>query len=284
MVYIKSLNGKKKKKPKSSDGSSHENLVSFPRTDTPEAPIISGMREATEGQLISINCSVNYYCPTRPPTLHLIWERGDQQNITMPVEIQTVFAEPNKPTLLASLSFTVSHQVKPRLRCEASYPGASPLTTAKELHVTCEQIWVCFCYLTGFTCLIHQIFIILICFSVSPKDVVVQVQSLTVKEGGSALLVCTCKADPPAFDYHWSYSQQGRTVYLHHRTHMVRVFNVTRDMRVRCSAQNLIGQGESQPTPLNIKCKVRFFLGLLYTILLFGEWSYDGFYILNSKT
>ncbi|CAG03356.1 unnamed protein product [Tetraodon nigroviridis] len=182
------------------------------------------------GNWVSMNCSVNYHCPSRPPVLNLIWERGKPLNITKPVEMQTVFAEPNKPMLLASLSFTVSHQVKPRLRCEASYPGASTLATAKELHVT-----------------------------FSPKDVVVQIQSLIVKEGGSALLVCTCKADPPAFEYRWSYSQQGHTVYLHHRTHMVRVFNVTRDMRVRCSAQNLIGRGESQPTSLNIKCKVVFF-------------------------
>lgn len=112
----------------------------FPRTDTPEAPIISGMLAATEGQVVSMNCSVNYHCPSRPPALQWIWERGDQLNITKPVEIQTIFAEPNRPMLLASLSFTVSHQVKPRLRCEASYPGASALATSKELHVTCEQI------------------------------------------------------------------------------------------------------------------------------------------------
>lgn len=232
-----------------------------------------------------MNCSVNYHCPSRPPVLNLIWERGKPLNITKPVEMQTVFAEPNKPMLLASLSFTVSHQVKPRLRCEASYPGASTLATAKELHVTCEQIWVHFRYLTWFVCLIHLNYIIFICFSVSPKDVVVQIQSLIVKEGGSALLVCTCKADPPAFEYRWSYSQQGHTVYLHHRTHMVRVFNVTRDMRVRCSAQNLIGRGESQPTSLNIKCKVVFFFsfGLLYTKFLFGKWSYVGSYIFNSE-
>lgn len=97
-----------------------------------------------------------------------------------------------------------------------------------------------------------------ICFLVSPKDVAVQIESKIVKEGGSALLVCSCKADPPAFQYHWSYSQQGRTVYLRQRTHMIRVFNVTRDMRMRCSAQNLIGRGESQLTPLNIQCKTIF--------------------------
>ncbi|XP_071782698.2 uncharacterized protein LOC139932729 [Centroberyx gerrardi] len=76
-----------------------------------------------------------------------------------------------------------------------------------------------------------------------------------VQEGASALLVCSCKADPPVTEYRWSYSQHGRTVNLHRRTHTVRVYNVTRDMRVRCSAQNLIGRGESHPTALNIQYK-----------------------------
>lgn len=89
---------------------------------------------------------------------------------------------------------------------------------------------------------------------VPPKDVKIQVQTLTVKEGGNALLMCSCKADPPATEYHWSYSQHGRTVHLHQRTHTVRLYNVTRDMRVQCTAQNLIGRGESRPTTLNIQC------------------------------
>lgn len=82
----------------------------------------------------------------------------------------------------------------------------------------------------------------------------VQVQTLIVQEGGSALLVCSCKADPPVSEYRWSYSQYGRTVHLHQRTHAIRLFNVTKDMRVRCSAQNMIGRGESRATPLNIQC------------------------------
>lgn len=89
---------------------------------------------------------------------------------------------------------------------------------------------------------------------VPPKDVKIQVQTLAVKEGGNALLMCSCKADPPATEYHWSYSQHGRTVHLNQRTHTVRLYNVTRDMRVRCVAQNLIGRGESRPTTLNIQC------------------------------
>ncbi|KAL7393295.1 hypothetical protein ABVT39_009149 [Epinephelus coioides] len=194
--------------------------------DTPEAPVISGMLSATEGQLVTLNCSVSYHCPSRPPALQWSWERGAQLNSTEPGEVQTLHPEPHRPMLLASLSFTVSHQVKPRLKCEVSYPGAKALAISKDLHVT-----------------------------FSPKDVKVQVQSLIVQEGGSALLVCSCKADPPVSEYRWSYSQHGRTVHLDQRTHTVRVHNVTRDMRVRCSAKNLIGRGESRPTALNIRYK-----------------------------
>nr|XP_046254929.1 B-cell receptor CD22 isoform X2 [Scatophagus argus] len=194
--------------------------------DTPDAPVISGTMSATEGQMVTLNCSASYHCPSRPPALQWIWERGVQLNGTELGEVQTLHPEPHRPLLLSSLSFTVSHKVKPRLRCEVSYPGARALTTSKDLHVT-----------------------------FSPKDVTVQIQSLMVQEGGSALLVCSCKADPPASEYRWSYSQHGRTVHLQQRTHTIRLFNVTRDLRVRCSAQNLIGRGESRPTLLNIQYK-----------------------------
>ncbi|XP_074539583.1 sialoadhesin [Halichoeres trimaculatus] len=196
--------------------------------ESPEAPVISGVLSATEGQLVTLNCTVRYHCPSRPPALQWRWERGAQMNGTEPGDVQTLQLqpEPDRLVLLASLSFIVSHQVKPKLRCEVSYPGAKTLATSQELHVTFP-----------------------------PKDVVVQVQTLTVHEGGNALLVCSCKADPPASEYRWSYVQHGNTVHLHQRTHSVRIFNVTRDMKVRCSAKNLIGRGDSQPTKLNIQYK-----------------------------
>lgn len=194
--------------------------------DTPEAPVISGTLAATEGQLVTLNCSVGYHCPSRPPALRWSWERGAQTNSSGPGEVLTLYPQPHGLMLLAPLSFTVSHQVKPRLRCEVTYPGAKSLATTRDLHVTFP-----------------------------PKEVKVQVETLTVQEGGNALLVCTCKADPPVTEYRWSYTQRGRTVHLHQRTHTVRVYNVTRDMRVRCLAQNLIGRGESRPTPLNIQYK-----------------------------
>ncbi|KAF7670438.1 hypothetical protein LDENG_00074530 [Lucifuga dentata] len=193
---------------------------------TPEAPVISGMLSATEGQLVILNCTIRYFCPSRPPALQWHWERGVLLNSSEPGRAQILYPEAHRPVLVTSLTFTASHQIKPRLRCEASYPGAKSVSTSKELHVTFP-----------------------------PKDVKVQVQSLTVQEGANALLVCSCKADPPATEYLWSYSQHGRTVHLHQHTHTIRVYNVTRDMRVRCSAQNLIGRGESHPTTLNIQYK-----------------------------
>ncbi|XP_062255430.1 B-cell receptor CD22 [Platichthys flesus] len=194
--------------------------------DAPEAPVISGRSAATEGELVTLNCSVSYHCPSRPPTLQWSWEKGAPLNSTDPGEVLTLRPDPNRLMLLAQLSFTVSHQVKPRLRCDVTFPGATSMATSKDLHVTFP-----------------------------PKEVKVQVQSLTVLEGGNALLVCTCKADPPVSQYHWSYTQHGRTVQLRQRTHSVRLYNVTRDMKVRCSAHNLIGRGESRPTPLDIQYK-----------------------------
>ncbi|XP_034553968.1 sialoadhesin isoform X2 [Notolabrus celidotus] len=194
--------------------------------ESPEPPVISGVLSATEGQLVTLNCSVSYHCPSRPPVLQWRWERGAQLYSTEHGEVQTFHPEPDRLLLLASLSFTVSHEVKPKLRCEVTYSGAKTLATSQELHVTFP-----------------------------PKDVEVQVQSLRVHEGGNALLACSCKADPPASEYRWSYTQHGNTVHLHQRTQTVRVFNVTRDMKVRCSAKNLIGRGDSKSTALNIQYK-----------------------------
>ncbi|KAM9309970.1 sialoadhesin [Pholidichthys leucotaenia] len=198
----------------------------FDITDSPEPPIITGMSSATEGQLITLNCSISYHCPTTPPSLKWRWERGAQTNRTELEGMQTLHVDPQKRKLLASLSFTASHQVKPRLRCEVMFPEVKALSTSRELHVTFP-----------------------------PKDVRIQVQSLMVQEGGTAFLTCSCKADPPASEYRWSYRKHGHTVHLHQQTHAVRVFNVTRDMTVRCSAQNLIGRGESQFTSLNVQYK-----------------------------
>lgn len=108
-------------------------------TDTPEAPVISGMLSVTEGQLATLNCTVSYHCPSRPPALQWRWERGAQLNSSEPGEVQTLYPQAHRPMLLASMSFTVSHRVKPRLRCEVNYPGAKSMGTSKDLHVTCKH-------------------------------------------------------------------------------------------------------------------------------------------------
>ncbi|XP_072317097.1 sialic acid-binding Ig-like lectin 5 [Eucyclogobius newberryi] len=195
-------------------------------TDRPNAPVIGGISAFTEGQLVTLNCSVDFSCVSKPPSLIWSWDRGAQLNSTEPRGQLTLFPQPHRPVLVSTLSFTATHQVQPRVRCEAKYPGGKNAAALKDLHVT-----------------------------FSPKDVRVHVQTLSVHEGGSALVSCSCKADPPASEYHWSYVQHGLSVHLHQKTHTVRLHNVTRDTRVRCSALNLIGQGESPPLLLNVQYK-----------------------------
>lgn len=111
----------------------------FCLTDTPEDPVISGLLSATEGQRVTLNCSVSCHCPSAPPTLHWILEKGWNDSEVQKVEVQILLSDPHRPTLLSSLSFTATHQVKPRIKCEVRHPGVRALATAKILHITCEQ-------------------------------------------------------------------------------------------------------------------------------------------------
>lgn len=108
-------------------------------TDIPEAPVISGLLAATEGQRITLNCTVRCHCPLTSPTLQWIWEQGSHWNDSEPEEDQMVLTDPYRPTLRSSLSFTATYQLKPRIKCEVRHPGFGALVTAKSLHITCEQ-------------------------------------------------------------------------------------------------------------------------------------------------
>lgn len=111
----------------------------FCPTDTPEAPVISGLLSATEGQRVTLNCSVSCHCPSAPPTLHWILEQGWNDSEVQKIEAEMLLPDLQRPTLLSSLSFTATHQVKPRIKCEVRHPGVRALATAKNLHITCEQ-------------------------------------------------------------------------------------------------------------------------------------------------
>ncbi|CAL8248278.1 unnamed protein product [Lota lota] len=196
-------------------------------SEHPESPVISGPGSVTEGQPVSLNCTVGSFCPSKPPVLRWRWERGAQPNSSDGGGHQLLLQpQTHRPLLLSTLSFTASYMAKPRLRCEATYPEGAIVGTLRDVHIT-----------------------------FAPREVRVEVQSLVVHEGGSVLLGCVCKADPPVTTYHWSYILHGRTVHLDTRTHAARIYNVTRGMLVRCSAHNLIGRGDSHPTPLDIQYK-----------------------------
>ncbi|XP_070299931.1 myelin-associated glycoprotein-like [Salvelinus sp. IW2-2015] len=105
-------------------------------SESPELPVISGVRAASEGQMVSLNCSISYSCPSRAPTLQWRWERGAQENSSEYGEPHVLRPQGQGPTLRTSLTFIASYRIKPRMRCEAVYPGGRRVYTVKELHVT----------------------------------------------------------------------------------------------------------------------------------------------------
>ncbi|KAJ7985347.1 hypothetical protein DPEC_G00351120 [Dallia pectoralis] len=219
-VYELSLKGREEK-----DWGRGRN-VNLVVSETPNPPVISNTWTVTDGQVVSLNCSISYSCPSGAPTLQWRWETGTPVNYSEYREPPTSWVPGQRHIVWSSLTFTASHRIKPKVRCEAAYPGNKKSSVIRELHVT-----------------------------FSPEDVLVQVDTYNVQEGATALLHCSCKADPPVSQYKWSYTQHGLTVNLPGRTHMVRVFNVTRDLAVRCTVQNPIGWAESKPTHLNIHYK-----------------------------
>uniref|UniRef100_A0AAQ5XUU5 Ig-like domain-containing protein n=1 Tax=Amphiprion ocellaris TaxID=80972 RepID=A0AAQ5XUU5_AMPOC len=184
--------------------------------ESPEAPVISGMLSATEGQLVTLNCSVSYHCPSRPPALQWRWERGAQMNNTEPEEAQIIRLEPQRLTLLASLSFTVSHQVKPRLRCEVSYPGAKTLATSKDLHVTYKPLIL----RLSSTCVVEDLGLLCSCsVDSNPKPAVTWSVNGTV----------------PPHDYNLSVTSEPNMLTATLRGHM------DKPQRVICFAVNALG-------------------------------------------
>ncbi|CAL8297709.1 unnamed protein product [Gadus morhua 'NCC'] len=148
-------------------------------SERPESPVISGPVSVTEGRPVSLNCTVGSFCPSRPPVLRWHWERGAPPNSSSrdggghQLLLQR---QPHRPLLLSSLSFTASSTAKPRVRCEAAYPGGAVVGALREVHIT-----------------------------FAPRDLRVEVRLLVVLEGGSVLLECACKADPAVTTYRWSY-------------------------------------------------------------------------------
>ncbi|XP_022542654.2 sialic acid-binding Ig-like lectin 5 [Astyanax mexicanus] len=190
----------------------------------PHQPVITSPRAVVAGQVAVVNCSVPVSCPSQPPQLQWVWQRGGQEGSSGYEVTEMVQVKGELPRLVSSLSFTPTHLGKPRLRCDALYPGDRKSSVSTELHV-----------------------------HFPPKDVSIQVLTVVVRDGGNALLACVCKADPPVSEYHWNYTQSGRTHTLPGRSSTVRIFNITRDTMVQCSVRNTLGRATSPPTSANVQ-------------------------------
>ncbi|XP_067305623.1 B-cell receptor CD22 [Pseudorasbora parva] len=193
-------------------------------TDTPEPPEITDPGPVKEGQRVMLNCSVRLSCPSERPRLLWKWERGDQGGSSVHGDTELQLDPGQFPVMRTSLSFTVPQHSNPRVRCEVEYLKKRRSSATREI-------------------LVHF----------PPKDVCIQVFTTSVRVGGNALLSCSCKADPPVFEYQWSMVQSGETVIIPKRTPTIRIYNVTRDTRAQCTATNRLGRGTSSLTGLNVQ-------------------------------
>ncbi|XP_016149836.1 B-cell receptor CD22 isoform X2 [Sinocyclocheilus grahami] len=189
---------------------------------SPEPPQLTDPGPVKEGQRLVLNCSARLSCPSDRPRLLWKWERGDPAGSSVHGDTELQRGPGGLPVLQTSLVFTVPRHTNPRVRCELEYPNNRRSSATREI-------------------LVHF----------PPRDVWVQVLSASVRLGGNALLLCSCKADPPVSEYQWWSVQSGNTQILPKRTHTVRIYNISRDTRVQCSAANPLGRASSRPTPLN---------------------------------
>ncbi|XP_061097934.1 sialic acid-binding Ig-like lectin 7 isoform X2 [Conger conger] len=103
-------------------------------SETPEAPLITDPGAVIEGQLVTLNCTVSSSCPSRPPEVLWKWERGVPESQSVTQSSGTPLSQ-GEGQILSSLSFIASSASKPRVRCEARYPGGRTASVAKEMHV-----------------------------------------------------------------------------------------------------------------------------------------------------
>ncbi|KAA0702604.1 Sialoadhesin [Triplophysa tibetana] len=191
---------------------------------TPDPPELTDPGPVKEGQRVTLNCSVRQICPSERPGLVWMWERGEDDSSSVHGDTELQHEPGQFPLLQSSLTFTVPQHTNPRVRCQANYTKNRRSSAVREI-------------------LVHF----------PPRDVTVQVQSLSVRVGGTALLGCTCKADPPVSEYQWTSVESGNTVILSGRTPTVRIYNISRDTRLRCTATNRLGQATSRLTALNVQ-------------------------------
>ncbi|XP_056617816.1 myelin-associated glycoprotein-like isoform X2 [Triplophysa dalaica] len=201
-----------------------ETKINVSVMSTPDPPKLTDPGPVKEGQRVTLNCSVRLSCPSERPGLVWMWERGEHDGSIVHGDTELQHKPGQFLLLQSSLTFTVPQHTNPRVRCQANYTKNRRSSAVREI-------------------LVHF----------PPRDVTIQVQSSSVWVGGTALLGCTCKADPPVSEYQWTSVQSGNTIILSRRTPTVRIYNISRDTRLRCTATNRLGQATSRLTALNVQ-------------------------------
>lgn len=113
-------------------------LCVSPSTDFPEQPVLSVPPVVVLGQTVVLNCSVKINCPSAPPHLLWVWERGGAEGAKESQGRERVQTEGYTSSLISSLSFTPSDLVKPRVRCNAHHHGNRKRSSTATINIHCR--------------------------------------------------------------------------------------------------------------------------------------------------
>ncbi|TTR68473.1 Persulfide dioxygenase ETHE1, mitochondrial [Bagarius yarrelli] len=101
----------------------------------PEPPLLNVPQVALLGQTVILNCTVRINCPTAPPRLLWVWERGGAEGAEENRGAERVQSEGETFSMISSLSFTPSELVKPRIRCDAYHHGNQKSSSVTDINI-----------------------------------------------------------------------------------------------------------------------------------------------------
>ncbi|XP_015224208.2 myelin-associated glycoprotein isoform X1 [Lepisosteus oculatus] len=192
--------------------------VSLNILENAERPVISDPGNLREALPVTMNCTVKHSCPIQPPVLEWSGVNGTISDFHT-LGHQGVW------TYSSSITFTPSY-LDCRISCKVKHVGGKSATRERLLYV-----------------------------KFAPRDVHIEVLTVSIIEGSPVLLSCNCKADPPVSRYEWFYLKGGKTTNLKRYTESTKVYNVTRDMQFYCIAENQLGRNQSIPMYLSVEYK-----------------------------